>query len=188
MYVKGVHSLAMPSEGGEAGPIEEAATGERDTPTRAYAMEGPRRPQYLETLKSPVGGGVGPYPAGPEGEDAEAFDGNETTQKHPEQYVDPVQIKLAMASSVKNTIPLGSVFRGALPAPAQPAAPVPPTAPTKPNWQASLHRALVVVGRRSEDLVRRYRTLPQNTQIIVIIVAGTTTILVLGFILFLITH
>jgi hypothetical protein len=79
------------------------------------------------------------------------------------------------------------VFRGMAPSSQSPQVP-PASAPQKPDWQASFDRALVWVGRESEELARRYRALPQNSQIIVIIVAGTIVILMLGFVLFLITH
>jgi hypothetical protein len=196
MYVKGVHgSPVVTDEEAPEGPT----SGDRDTPTRAYNVDqpAPQRPQFLETLKSPVGAGVGPYPGdAPPARDPRLdesdpatfniLDGDKTLGM---PAADPSQIVLPMGASPKTTIPLGSVFRGMLPPIAQQTAPMPPpSTPQKPGWQASFDRALVWVGRKSEDLVRRYRELPQNTQIIVIIVAGTVAILILIFILFLITH
>jgi serine/threonine protein kinase len=198
MYVKGVHGASAPEDPSEADTSEVAPAGDRDTPTRAYAMEPPRRAPFLETLKSPVGAGTGPYPGGPpltesagEATDPANFDplGSARAELKRPYGLPPLEqglVNLPSSSSVKNTIPLGSVFRGMLPP--QPAPAPPPSAPQKPNWQASLDRALVSVGRQSEELARRYKALPQNTQIIVIIVAGTVVILFLGFVLFLITH
>jgi hypothetical protein len=76
-----------------------------------------------------------------------------------------------------------------MPASADPAlvrpADAPASSPFKPAWQQSIDRALIRAGHWTEAQGQRFRAAPQNTQIILVIVAGTGLILVLGFALFL---
>ena len=209
MYVKGVHG----------GPPEDEGTnaGDRDTPTRAYEAP-PLRAPMLETLKSPVGIGVG------QGEDIDVKTmdldhraaGPSAGVAHPaagpsagvdakgprfgappgEQIAAPPGALMTMPIP-KATVPLGNVLRGLSPGmtplsqQAAPPAPAPlpiPLPSPKPAWQVSLDRALISVGRAGESAARRFRAAPQNTQIIVVIIAGTSLILVIGLLAFLITH
>jgi len=51
--------------------------------------------------------------------------------------------------------------------------------------EQSIDQALIRAGRWAEAQAQRFRAAPQNTQIIVVIVAGTALILLLGVVLFL---
>jgi hypothetical protein len=83
----------------------------------------------------------------------------------------------------------GPVGPTPLPASPEPAgmrlADPPASSPFKPAWQQSVDRALIRAGHWAEAQGQRFRAAPQNTQIIVVIVAGTALILLLGFTLFL---
>ena len=138
------------------------------------AQQRPQRPPFLETLKSPVGPGAGPYPGVEEAGDplddaltgqrrAEPYAGRDGGTPYPGPPGEPGRPILPPSLSVKNTIPLGTVFRGMVPSSQSPQAP-PASASQKPGWQASFNRALVWVGRESEELARRYRGLPQNSR------------------------
>ncbi|MFT3768173.1 MAG: protein kinase [Minicystis sp.] len=187
MYVKGVHGVALAPE--PPGP-----SGDRDTPTRAYEMPVQGRPQMLETLKSPVGLDADEDPGA---STTKMDDGRSLTasQQGPRFGAPPSGGLNAPAGALttmpigKETVPLGNIMR-ALPAPppSSPMMPVPAAAPPKPAWQVSLDRALVTVGRTGEDLLKRFRAAPQNTQIIILIVAATVGILLVGTMLFLILH
>ena len=202
MYVKGVHG----------GPPEDEGThsGDRDTPTRAYEAPPLRAPMH-ETLKSPVGLGggqgedighpaAGPRAGGDPSVDVKTMDlearGPRFGAPPGEQIAAPPGALMTMPIP-KATVPLGNVLRGLSPGmtplsqqAAPPAlAPLPiPLPPPKPAWQVSLDRALISVGRAGEGAARRFRAAPQNTQIIVVIIAGTSLILVIGLLAFLITH
>ena len=60
--------------------------------------------------------------------------------------------------------------------------------PLKPAWQMAIDRALIRAGHLVEAEAKRLRAAPQNTQIIVVIVVGTVTILAIGLVLFLALH
>jgi hypothetical protein len=177
MYVKGVHGTP------EEAP-EPAATGDRDTPTRAYSVEGPGR-LMTATLKSPVG------------LDTPVSEDNSTTiDLFSSMPTNPQARREAMMTMPipKQVVPLGAILRAMPPQPAPQPAPVAPppssmmVSPFKPAWQVSIDRGLIAVGRTSESLARRFKEAPQNTQIIVVIVAATGAILILGFLVFLTVH
>ena len=178
MYVKGVHGTPA-----EEAPGIETPPGDRDTPTRAYSIEIPQR-LLQATMKSPVG------LEAPVSEDnsptVDIFSSMPTNVQPPREAMMTMPIP-------KHVIAPGEILRQLLPSPAAPAqvaalpAPV-SMVPAKPAWQVSVDRGLVAVGRTSEDLARRFKEAPQNTQIIVIIVAATGAILLLGFLVFLMMH
>jgi hypothetical protein len=172
MYVKGVHGA--PEEAAEPPPA-----GDRDTPTRAYSVEGPPR-MMLATLKSPVG------------LDTPVSEDNSTTLDiFSSMPTNPQQPREAMVTMPipKQLVPLGAILRAMPPSAAPPPAPMGPPSPMispfKPAWQVSIDRGLISVGRTSENLARRFKEAPQNTQIIVVIVGATAAILILGFLVFL---
>jgi serine/threonine-protein kinase len=179
MYVKGVHGAP------EEAP-EPAGGGDRDTPTRAYAIEAAPR-MMQATLKSPVG------------LDAPVSEENSTTVdifSNMQTTAQPPRGAMLTMPIGKQTVPLGAILRGMPPgvqpqqppqAQMAPLAPLPqaPMPNFKPAWQASIDRGLIAVGRASENLARRFKEAPQNTQIIVVIVASTATLLLLGFLVFL---
>jgi serine/threonine-protein kinase len=191
MFVKGVHAAP-------AGP-EPESHGDRDTPTRAYEAPLTRAPM-LETLKSPVGLMNG---GGDEGMDAATARINDGPRFGSPPIVElkappGALMTMPIGGIGKQTVPLGNIMRNLPPPPpsqplmvmAPPAAPLsalPPARP-KPAWQVTLDRALIGVGRAGEDAVKKVRAAPQNTQIILLIVAGTGVILLLGVVLFLTVH
>jgi len=183
MYVKGEHGSPDLDEPGPA-------PGDRDTPTRAYNLEGLVRPPLLATLQSPTGL-VDPEDDVPDVATIDLPDGPgpllfrdgpapAPTESGPGPALQPG------SPGVKMTIPLGEFMRN-LPAP--PSAP-PSALPLrpKPRWQASVDAALIRVVRAGEHQLKRFHEAPQNTQIIVVIVVGTLVILLLGFVLFLTLH
>ena len=191
MYVKGVHGAPAEEEEPEPPP-----PGDRDTPTRAYSIEGPQRMVHA-TLKSPVG-----LEAPASEESAATLDlfSNASPNAPPNAppnaspNAQPPREAMMTMPIPKQDMPLGDILRGLPPssspsaAAVQPAAPSAPMVPFKPAWQASIDRGLIAVGRTSETLARRFKEAPQNTQIIVMIVASTGMILVLGFLVFLMAH
>jgi serine/threonine-protein kinase len=179
MYVKSLHDTPLLDNiadldglDGERG--EGAASGllgDRDTPTRAYivdAMPGARVPSTMdedhpELATVDLRGGVdlahGPAPALPT----------------------PSEVG-------KTTIPLSGFLRQLQPPPAIDVLTPPSSTAPQPRWQERLDRVLIRIGRASEVQMQRFHEAPQNTQIIVMIVAGTLAILLLGFVLFLSVH
>ncbi len=187
MYVKGVHA------GPEEGEGDPAATGDRDTPTRAIALDSLQRAQAAQDPAAPFpGAGRDSAP------DLPTFDMRDAAKYMPPPVATgPVPIAPG-APLAKLTVRLGDFLRSAPPA----AVPLPGEArelsptmvdpgvagPPQPRWQVALDRALVSVGRSSERQLLRFRAAPQNTQIIVLIVLGTIIILLLTFVLFLALH
>lgn len=185
MYVKGVHDAP-----------EKA--GDRDTPTRAYELPaagsgGGGRAPMLQTLKSPVGMDDGNLPTSRIGID-EALPGAQAST--PRFGAPPLNAPAGALMTMpigKQTVPLGNIMPALqLPNPPPPSQPLlaaaAPPSPPKPAWQATLDRALLGVGRTGDDLARRFRAAPQNTQIIILIVAATLAFLVVGGLLLLLVR
>jgi hypothetical protein len=192
MYVKGVHGA--PAE------EPEPPAGDRDTPTRAYELPAGRAP-LLATMKSPAGlaqpeeaevkttnlDGGAPNSV-PGAQSAPRFG----APPGPGALDAPAGALLTMPLG-KQTVPLGNMMRGLSPSqlpPSQTPMPAPSALPatSKPGWQVALDRALIGVGRTAENLVRRFRSAPPNTQIIAMIVAGTVLVLLVGLVVFLATR
>ncbi|APR86194.1 Serine/threonine-protein kinase pkn3 [Minicystis rosea] len=191
MYVKGVHGIPSPPERDSAG--------DRDTPTRAYEVPlSVSRAPMVETLKSasPLDDEHEPGTSTARMDDPAGLMGPRFGAPPPAAAppaAPPSSNELGVPAAAlmtmplpKGSVPLGNIMRSL---PSAPNAP-PPSAPAspKPAWQVSLDRALVRVGRTGEGLVKRYRAAPQNTQIIVLIVAATVALLLLGTIVFMIVH
>jgi serine/threonine-protein kinase len=161
MYVKGVH--------GPPGIEDDASTpeGGRDTPTRAIDVA------TLESRRQAAGVGGLPLPQD-DVPDLPTFDLHGGAQRMPQ-----AQPTMKLATPFPNgELPGGVVFGPAPPPPALP----------KPGWQLALDRALVKVGGFAERQIRAFRGAPQNTKIIVGIVVVTVTLLLLGVVLFRLTH
>jgi serine/threonine-protein kinase len=201
MFVKGVH--AAPEQ-------DDDAPRDRDTPTRALDMSSlPLREAIREAAGDAVGEAAGeavgegatppvegvPPPTSPaarvalpedEAGDLPTFDGRRGQDGA--LVVPTYDPATAMAPSMltaKLVIPPGG-----FPPMASDgiAAPSEALAAPRPPWQVTLDRALVSVGGAVDRLMKRFRAAPQNTQIILAIVAGTATIFLLGLILFVAVH
>jgi hypothetical protein len=198
MYVKGVHGA--PAEDldatAQARPLvpanQQGSDGDRDTPTRAYEMP-TGRAGLLSTMKSPTGL---PQPEEAEVKTTDIDASGALSQGGPRFGAPPSSDLNAPPGALltvplgKATVPLSNMMRGLTPAQlasSQTPMPAPSTlpAPPKPQWQVTLDRALIGVGRSAENAVRRFRSAPPNTQIIVMIVAGTVLVLMMGLVVFL---
>jgi serine/threonine protein kinase len=169
MFVKSVHDAPLPAD-----PDDEEGSGavmllaDRDTPTRAYPADtaqralmpvGPHQgPRELPSVDMGAGIDLAPEPAPKDGGPI-----GKRTIRLPIPYELPAQ-----PSS------------GAL----TPNAPAPPM----PQWQERLDRVLIRIGSASEQQFQRFREAPQNTRIILTIVAVTAAILLLGLVIFLGRH
>jgi serine/threonine-protein kinase len=178
MFVKGVHEVAGDdSETPEPG-------GDRDTPTRAIEI-GALPP--LDAAGSAYVGGV--VLQKPEAED----DAPEVPTMDLRGMRNPMAIPAPTfgAPALQPNAPLAKLTMPLPMTPPPPRVAAPSAADYavfKPAWQVSLDRALATVGGFVARVGERFRAAPQNTQIIVLIVAATATILVLGFVLFLAMH
>jgi hypothetical protein len=161
MYVKGVHEPAL----------DDTSTGDsgRDTPTRALDVASLESRKHLAAHTDPLSLAQMALPQD-DVPDVPTIDMN---------TVRPVRVELA--PSVRRPV----VATVKLPIPPPLEAPPPPA---KPRWQLALDRALLAVGRFVDRQVRAFRAAPQNTQIILVIVVGTATILAVGFVLFFALH
>jgi hypothetical protein len=186
MYVKGVHGGVSIPDGDDA----PAATGDRDTPTRAMDL--------ASLPGSPSGPSLGnaqdDVPDVPtvdmRGASAQLLrQGGHAGEAPPAAPSFGGGMLQPGSATAKLTMPLSAMV--AVPPDGPPeAAPLDASAtpPQKPKWQLVLDNALLTTGRFGDRQYLRFRAAPQNTQIIVVIVAGTVTILVLGFVLFLAMH
>jgi eukaryotic-like serine/threonine-protein kinase len=197
MYVKGVHG----TDGFAPGESGEGESGDRDTPTRAISLDAIQRTPMPGPSPSAMDTGAEPGDIAtldlregallvPRAPDAPSFG-----QPPPPATDAPRPAVLQPgAAEAKMTMPLAAFLANAPPS-SQGAPPpglsfgAPPlSARQKPAWQEKLDRWLITVGRASEQQLLRYRRAPQNTQIIVVIVAGTVAILVIGLVLFVALH
>jgi hypothetical protein len=186
MFVKGVHGPAdeAPANGGR--PPLPSGAGDRDTPTRAIELPAQRAP-LAPTMQS----------AGAMPEEPPAPESGVVASPGPRFGAPPMDLKAppgalqTMPISALMVPPMpGQAFGGTPSMPNIEAMPMmgAPAAPPKPGWQLALDRALAGVGRTGNDLAQRFRSAPQNTQIIIVIVSVTALILVLGLLVFLIVR
>jgi hypothetical protein len=167
MYVKGVH--------GPAGIDDDASTpeGGRDTPTRAIDVA------TLEAQRHASGHGNIALPQD-DVPDLPTFDLHGGAERPPRDAPPPALATMKLVTPFPSGVelPVGAVG----------APPLAPTDPPKPGWQLALDRALVKVGGFLDRQVRAFRAAPQNTKIIVGIVVVTVTLLLVGVVLFRLTH
>jgi eukaryotic-like serine/threonine-protein kinase len=164
MYVKGVH--------GPAGVDDDASTpeGGRDTPTRAIDVA------TLEARRSALGNVALPQDDVP---DLPTFDLHAGAHRPARDQVPPALATMKLTAPFPNGEFPPGVASGPL---------VGAPAPPKPGWQLALDRALIQVGGFADRQIRAFRGAPQNTKIIVGIVVVTVTLLLLGVVLFRLTH
>src|SRR5262249_29250718 len=88
------------------------------------------------------------------------------------------------SADAKMTIPLSQFLRTGLAPPVSTPPPAGEPLDPRPPWQVTLDRALFWAGAFGERQIVRFRSAPQQTQMIVAVAAGTLTILFLGAILY----
>ncbi len=170
--MKGVHGMPAPEE--------PESTGDRDTPTRAIALDAlPRAAPMLDTPTSPVV--PVPVPAPRFGAPPDPLLATAPMPRPP--LPGPAPFASPAPPQAKMTMPLGDFMRGAPPPPSS-AQPGPP----KPAWQEKLDRALIAMGRFGELQAQRYRSAPPSTQLAVKIAAGAMAALVLVVLIVLAVH
>jgi serine/threonine-protein kinase len=187
MYVKGVHLLGTGDDARADGGGSVRSDGDRDTPTRAIELAA------LAPLQAPPGspyGGTAQPPGAPVREDAPEAPTMDLRGMRGVMGIPAptfgAPILQPNAPEAKLTMPLPMT-------PMMPEARIPSPSSVdedafKPAWQRSLDRALAAIGTFVTIAARRFREAPQNTQIIIIIVAATAVIMVLGIVLFLAMH
>ena len=185
MYVKGTHGVELPDLG----------EGDRDTPTRALVLDNVH-PPALSTLKSAQGtAGEDGLPRAPSASLATAKLtiplGDFLRQVQPGSLppmIDGQPVPFGMTAPLTPMPAPSPLANPMTPPPSSSHVPPGSSDVPKPGWQMALDRALIGIGRTGERYVKQFREAPQNTQIIVVIIAVTALILVVGVILFFVLH
>ncbi len=168
---------------------EESSTGDRDTPTRAIALPlpgesptGARQNPMVATLKTPL------VDAGESGPTVQFSTGADAALPPPASFGPLGGAGLGAPAGALTTMPIAGAVRPPMPLTAPlpiPAGPIgfgPPPGPLP----AAVAPSPPPAG--PPGLVAKFRAAPQNTQIIVVIVAVTAVVLVLGAIVFAVVH